>query len=239
MSDGITQSDIVEYYNGRLGYMARDHIKTNGRHKKIKASLSSLIKSGMTVLDIGCGTGITSKHIGELGAKVTAIDIAPKLIEYAKEHSCHENIVYLVENAKDLDLQQQFDVIVLCDVFEHIMRSDIFQFVRRVTRYNTGEGTIIYLNIPDYNFLEFMRVNHPDKLQIIDEPHKMDDVVSLFAYCDFIPTYISIYGIDTDVQYNEYVFRRNDKLEKYYKKRLNAIYSKGEEECIPQLGTSN
>ena len=46
------------------------------------------IKNGMRVADVGCGPGITSSFLKKLVGKnghVTAFDIAPQRIKYAKE----------------------------------------------------------------------------------------------------------------------------------------------------------
>src|SRR5258707_14676359 len=43
--------------------------------------------AGLTLLDIGCGGGVLSEALAELGANVTAIDPAPRNIEIAKAHA--------------------------------------------------------------------------------------------------------------------------------------------------------
>ena len=213
----VGTAEIIDYYNNMLPYMEKYHRGINdGRLKAINNFLSNIVKPDMKVLDVGCGTGITSKHMAQLGAKVTAVDIAPLLIEYAKTHSKHENITYIVEDIGNFLVNERFDIIVFVDVFEHIVPDNIFMVVRRLTKHNTHEGSKIYLNIPDSNFLKYMKINHPDKLQIIDHDHAKGDILSLFEYCDFIPVHMKIYGIDVDVQYNEYLFITKKKLNHYY-----------------------
>lgn len=56
------------------------------------------LKSGMTVLDVACGTGNLALPAARAGADVTGIDIAPNLIEQA------------IENAKAQGLSAKFDV---------------------------------------------------------------------------------------------------------------------------------
>jgi len=46
----------------------------------------SLLKPGSRVLDVGCGTGVpVSQMLADAGMQVTGIDIAPKMIEYARQ----------------------------------------------------------------------------------------------------------------------------------------------------------
>lgn len=227
MSDGIATSDIIDFYNKRLSYYARDLRGGNSRLNKVKKALSQFIRPNMFVLDIGCGVGITSKHMAQIGAQVIAVDIAPDLIEYAKKHSAHKNITYLVEDVTNLDLDQKFDAIIFVDVFEHIIRQDIYGTIWRLVRHNTHTQTLIYLNLPDANFRKFMQENYPDKGQIVDEAYTIDYITSLFEYWDFVPLGMSIYAIDTKVQYNEYLFATKVSLNNHYRERLKLIY-KGE-----------
>ena len=76
---------IIDYFNGRLSYMLKHYGNKNSRHKIIEKALTRHIEKDTTVLDVGCGIGLLSDYMHSLGAKVTGIDIAPKLIEKAKE----------------------------------------------------------------------------------------------------------------------------------------------------------
>ena len=89
----------------------------------------------MRVLDIGCGTGISSKFMGELGAKVVGIDISDKLIEFAKIHSRHENVSYVVGDATKLELDMTFDAITIIDCMEHIEKGKIDDFIQSISRF--------------------------------------------------------------------------------------------------------
>jgi SAM-dependent methyltransferase len=45
------------------------------------------IKSGASVLDVGCGTGVVGLTAARLGARVTGVDLTPELVARAKENS--------------------------------------------------------------------------------------------------------------------------------------------------------
>src|SRR5579863_1703790 len=44
------------------------------------------VKPGQQVLDVACGTGVVSVTAARLGARVTALDLTPELLERAKEN---------------------------------------------------------------------------------------------------------------------------------------------------------
>ncbi len=91
----------------RLGYIDR-HARLNGK----------------TVLDVGCGGGILSESMAELGANVTGIDLADKSLQVAKLH--------LLESGKQVDYQKiaveelaetqpaSFDIVTCLEMLEHV-----------------------------------------------------------------------------------------------------------------------
>lgn len=73
------------------------------------------IASGMKVLDVACGTGNTSFPAARAGADVTGIDIAPNLIEQAKQRAAEQGIEakFDVGDAEDLPyIDASFDAII-------------------------------------------------------------------------------------------------------------------------------
>lgn len=80
--------------------------------------------AGLDVLDVGCGGGLLSEAMAGEGARVTALDLAPELIEVAKLH--------LLESGKQVDyrliaveqLAQQspghFHAVACMEMLEHV-----------------------------------------------------------------------------------------------------------------------
>lgn len=68
-----------------------------------------------TILDIGCGTGYLTAKLADLfpQAQITGIDIAPGMIEVARQNNCRKNIRYEVMDAEKLTFRKaSFDLIV-------------------------------------------------------------------------------------------------------------------------------
>ena len=73
------------------------------------------LKPGMLVLDVACGTGNLAIPAAQAGADVTGIDIAPNLIDQAKERAKAEglNTVFEVGDAEALPYgDASFDVVM-------------------------------------------------------------------------------------------------------------------------------
>src|SRR5215212_5853019 len=50
------------------------------------------LKPGMNVLDVACGTGNLALPAARTGATVTGVDIAPNLVEQARENARREGL---------------------------------------------------------------------------------------------------------------------------------------------------
>lgn len=78
---------------------------------------------GERFLDLGCGQGVFSRALAEMGAQVTGIDAAPTLIKKARSYPSRAPIRYFDRDAADLGGLGEFDAIsaILCvQNMEHI-----------------------------------------------------------------------------------------------------------------------
>ena len=79
---------------------------------------------GKTVLDVGCGGGILSESMAQLGAKVTGIDLGEKALKVAQLHSLESGIAvdYQLIAVEKLAQQQpaSFDVVTCLEMLEHV-----------------------------------------------------------------------------------------------------------------------
>jgi 2-polyprenyl-6-hydroxyphenyl methylase/3-demethylubiquinone-9 3-methyltransferase len=75
---------------------------------------------GKTALDVGCGAGLLAEPLARLGAKVTAIDAAPELVEVAKAHAAGAGLVVDYRAMAVEDLTGTFDLVTAMEVVEHV-----------------------------------------------------------------------------------------------------------------------
>jgi SAM-dependent methyltransferase len=83
--------------------------------------LTDSLKSGMKVLEIGCGTGFFTKEIIKKPVQLTAIDISPDLIEVARKNILDSNVEFIIENAYQMAFDDQtFDAVIGSSVLHHL-----------------------------------------------------------------------------------------------------------------------
>jgi 2-polyprenyl-6-hydroxyphenyl methylase/3-demethylubiquinone-9 3-methyltransferase len=76
------------------------------------------------VADVGCGGGLLAESLARAGADVTAIDLAPSMIEVAKLHAAGEGlrVDYRVQSVEALaaEADGRFDVVTCMEMLEHL-----------------------------------------------------------------------------------------------------------------------
>ena len=104
--------------------------------------LGSHLKPGMTVLELGCGTGYFTRELARSGADVVAIDISPELLEVARANDSVPNIHYQIQNAYALGYSDAvFDSVVGSSVLHHL---EIEEALRDIYRVLKPAGTIYF-----------------------------------------------------------------------------------------------
>ncbi|ACK50511.1 ubiquinone biosynthesis O-methyltransferase [Methylocella silvestris BL2] len=86
---------------------------------------------GLRILDAGCGAGLLAEPLARLGARVTAIDPAPRNIEVARRHAEKSglSIDYRMTTIEALSGEAAtFDAVLAMEVLEHVL--DVAGFVR-------------------------------------------------------------------------------------------------------------
>ena len=81
---------------------------------------------GRTALDVGCGAGLLAEPLARIGAKVTAIDAAPELIEVAKAHAAGAGLAIDYRAIAVEDLTGAYDLVTAMEVVEHVAEPKAF-----------------------------------------------------------------------------------------------------------------
>ncbi|MGZ3921809.1 MAG: class I SAM-dependent methyltransferase [Bacteroidia bacterium] len=173
-----SKEQVEEFYNTYKEKQKK--IGVNIRHRTILKNLKAVgLKPSSKVIEVGCGIGTVSgliiKNIPQ--GQFTGVDISSESIEMAKKLNPAPNAEFLVNDMSNFTHKTKFDFVVLPDVLEHIpveQHNNLFKVLASVT----SPEAVVLINIPEPNCLNWIRKNHPDKLQIIDQSLSMQDLLN-------------------------------------------------------------
>lgn len=104
-----------------------------------------------TVIDVGCGGGILTQSMAEIGAKATGLDPAKALITVAKLHAIEtglKNRIRYVQDSPEEFIKKesnQFDVVTALEILEHV--PDYAELVKTITQLTKPGGKVFFSTI--------------------------------------------------------------------------------------------
>lgn len=88
---------------------------------RLKCIQSKIELKGIRVLDVGCGGGILSESMAQLGAEVTGLDAEMTLIDIAQQHAIQQSLSINYQCAAIENFQAPpFDAITCMEMLEHV-----------------------------------------------------------------------------------------------------------------------
>jgi SAM-dependent methyltransferase len=109
--------------------------------KTVAVMLDALKQAGgdpgkVRLLDIGCSTGILTRHYAEFFGKVVGVDIDDGAVEWARQNRAAGNLRYQIGDSLNLPfLTGEFDIVTCTHIYEHVpdaqrMLDEIFRVLR-------------------------------------------------------------------------------------------------------------
>jgi 2-polyprenyl-3-methyl-5-hydroxy-6-metoxy-1,4-benzoquinol methylase len=191
----INKEKQREFYNDFVNRQLKSGIYSRHRHI-LKKLLQLNLCNAKNVFEIGCGIGTVSglilKHLRK--GTLLAIDLSPDSIEVAKQRlSKFQNVEFVAADVMEFEIQQQFDMIVLPDVLEHIpMEQHHELFVKLKQLLNPGGKIVIH--IPNPYHLDCCRAQGME-MQIIDQALYLPLLVDNLKETGLFVSYLEVYSI--------------------------------------------
>jgi trans-aconitate 2-methyltransferase len=170
-----SKAEVIDFYDGFVSRQAR--VGVNRRHHAI---LDWLRRFGLgpadSVLEVGCGIGTLTELLAEAlpEGSVLGVDVSPKSIEIARERLARfDNATLAAGDVLEVEVAGRYEVVVLPDVIEHVPLEAHGELFARVASWVKDDGFVL-LHYPNPHHLEWCQANHPDRLQIVDQPIHAD-----------------------------------------------------------------
>ncbi len=147
-SNGRLASKMDETYVRQYPDLELHHFWWKVRRRLVGQLISKRVDlTRCSVLDIGCGSGVTMEHLSAAGAvAVSGIEIDPLALR--PDSPINDRIV--LGDIFDLEIDETYDIVVMLDVLEHIEADT--SALRKVAACMSRDGLLI-LTVPAYGWL--------------------------------------------------------------------------------------
>lgn len=130
-------------------YDAGIRILTFGQLDQSYDRLTSHIKSGQKVLDIGCGTGALTLRAAHKGANVKGIDINPQMLEIAQKRvnqsDISQNVAFCEMGVAELDGEgsENYDIVISGLCFSELTGYELIYTLKEIKRILRPGGILL------------------------------------------------------------------------------------------------
>jgi len=129
-----TEQQIIHAWNKNAGPWIRA-VRNEQIESRRLATNQAIIETILryrpkTMLDLGCGEGWLARKLAVHGVRVMGVDVAPALIENARQLGGGEFAIYAYEQIADGILTKQFDAVV-CN-FSLLGKESVDNLIRRI-----------------------------------------------------------------------------------------------------------
>ncbi|PAB59744.1 malonyl-ACP O-methyltransferase BioC [Anaeromicrobium sediminis] len=140
----------------RFSRGAREYDKYANVQKIMGDKLVNLIdnKKVHSILEIGCGTGyVTKKLVNDFpNGSITALDLAPGMIEYAQERVNSNKVNFICGDIESMDLEGKYDLIISNATFQWF--NNLKETVDKLHDLLTPHGIILFSTFGEETFFE-------------------------------------------------------------------------------------
>lgn len=113
--------------------------------------------AGLRILEVGCGTGYLTMRLQQRfpGAHITAVDLAPGMIEVAKRRISKGPVVFQTGDIEEMELEGTYDLIVSNATFQWFNHLPLT--VKRLVDLLNPEGSLLFSTFGQRTFQELHR----------------------------------------------------------------------------------
>lgn len=145
------------------------------------------------ILDLGCGPGILSKYLSDLGYDVTGVDFAEQMISIARGIAPKAN--FIVSDIASLELDDKFDGIVLAHFLIHFSKEENIQILNKLhTLMNPDASLFIQFSANLTPGIQDEPLDDTGKLKMWRYSYDEDSMLELLDNCNYDTTFSETKG---------------------------------------------
>jgi len=100
------------------------------------------------ILDVGCGDGRLCYELKKEHCSITGIDYSERAITFAR--AFNPEVTFFSKDINDLEVDEKFDVIILMEVLEHFIPSQIDDILIKISSLLKEDGKLV-ISVPSTN----------------------------------------------------------------------------------------
>ena len=205
----MTKDGVSDFYND----FAARQLKIGANERLIslyKRALQLGLQPDSNVLELGCGVGLFTKLLSKkvkIGT-IEAVDISDKSIEIAKSHLKQKSVQFFVGDVVRYEPKvKDIHLITLLDVIEHIPLTEHELLFQNLST-SFSDETLLLINIPNPQYIEYGHKHHPEKMQVIDQAVELFPLMHHLEKANLEIIYFEKYGIWEKEDYHVLVIRK-------------------------------
>lgn len=215
MTENLDRESIVSYYDEHVKSKLNDYIKINPRIEYGWGTIKRFAPhQPLRILEVGCGMGNVCSRMRKHwpNARITGIDISTQSIQIAQKLFGDDKLNFKETILLPDTFDEQFDLIVFMDVYEHIAVNDRPAVHAALLKLLKNKGRII-LTVPTPHNLKWSMVNKPETMQPVDEFISFETISKLSADTDTEVILYQVKNIWNTGDYAHIVLEKNDDFE--------------------------
>jgi 2-polyprenyl-3-methyl-5-hydroxy-6-metoxy-1,4-benzoquinol methylase len=105
---------------------------------------------GLSGLDVGFGSGVSSAHLADKGCSMTGIDSNKEAVDFAKTTYEAKDCSFFLGQGDEFHFEQNFDFAICLEVIEHLYSTQIHLLLSSIHN-NLRSGGQLLLTTPNYH----------------------------------------------------------------------------------------
>lgn len=123
----------------------------NQYHNQLDYYLQIAGIESKSILDVGCAQATLALLLAERGHHVTAVDLRPAFLDYARSRHTHGDVNFIAANALEEEIPGEYDLIYANQIVEHLVYPD--RLLQRL-RARLKPGGRLVMTTPNGDYLK-------------------------------------------------------------------------------------